>query len=220
MSRTLVKRSLALLLVAVMLASSVLTAGAASLPVRTAKSANPEVKSDYVLNLDFDTIPINTKMEKMYQAAPEGSNPYGYTLTGALSGVIAKRTDLMKNYLEVSVPASSASSWHGMQLSFYNDGLSHTIGNSYDITFDFKWDGVSDTSAIIKGQKLVMLAARRVKDQPSYLLWGTVSAGEINGVSTADAYFDVYAGSTKICSIQKGSGFKSFRVLYYDTTQS
>ena len=220
MRKTVVKRSLALLLVAVMLASSVLTAGAASLPVRTAKDSNPDVNAEYLVNIDFDTIPKGTSMDKMFKNAPEGFNPYGYTLTGAISGVIDKREDLMKNYLEMSVPATSGSSWHGMQLSFYQNGKSDTIGNSYDITFDFKWDGVADTSAIVDGQMFIMLAARRVIDKPSHLLWGTVSAGEINGVSTADAYFDVYAGSTKICSIQKGSGFKSFRVLYYDATQT
>ncbi len=222
------KRSLALLLCALMLASAVIPVGAQDLPVRKNDDVDVADEYDYILNLDFDTISKGTKMAKVFSSAPATANPFGYALSGVLSdnngsfGIIEKRTDTMKNYLEVSVPSQSNQSWFGMHISLYNkEGKSETIGNSYQVDFDFKWDGVTNTSAIIDGDMLNMLSFRRVSNQPSILLWGTLATKEVDGVKVPDeTKFDIYAGSQKIYTLDKGAGFTSFKVLYYDASQT
>ena len=235
------KKILALVLCVVMLVSA-LPLGTFAFPVHTQDTIVEEAEYDYFYKYVFDEISEGTALNQWYSKAGADSNPYGfgYDSNGGISGVSMARYDENGNYMGNFVRATygKTSGWHGTRFVMSKNGKSYTIGNTLSFEFDLRWHGVKDTSKINYSQTMALLRFRRSSNAPIKFLDAKVVAGQemVDGqeVTVPDQYLRIYVpdGNTDsnkqttliekdVITLDKSaSDFVSFKVIYYDATQT
>ena len=220
-----IKRTLAFLLTAVMLVSSlplgIFAADEVATTETTESNGSTTYESqDYYWKMDFNKATVSNTATKLFTAGSKDStyNPYGFGVTDNLNPAYVKKYADGDNYVRVAYDIHKDSSWRGAQIKVGKSGMSASVFNTISFEMDFRWQGYAYTTAEHSYTKssIPLIQIRRYENNP----YTFVMAKE-NTAGNLDLYLNSASTANYITTINKGAEkFTNIKVVYYDITQT